>query len=81
MSGSDLKTLRYVWEWSGSPRGCPGVVGRPSHMSGSGREASRLSGSGREALPDVRDWSGDPPRCPGVVGRPSWMSRSCWESI
>ena len=44
------------------------VVGRPSQMSG----------SGREALPNVREWLGNPPGCPGslhgclgVVGSPS----------
>ena len=26
-------------EWSGGPPKCPGVVGRPSRMSGRGREA------------------------------------------
>ena len=50
-----------VREWSGVPPGCPGVVGRPSRISGSSREALLISGSdqetltdGREALPDVR---------------------------
>ena len=33
---------------------CPGLVGRPS----------RMSGSGREALPDVREWLGSSPGCP-----------------
>ena len=43
--------------WSGVPPGCPGIVGRPS----------RVSGSDWEALSNVRDWSGGPPGCPGVV--------------
>ena len=34
-----------VREWSGGHTGCPGVVGTPSQMSG----------SVREALPDVRE--------------------------
>ena len=46
-----------VQEWLGGPPGCPGVVGRPS----------RMSGSGREALPNVRKWSRGPPGCPLVV--------------
>ena len=46
-----------------------GVVGRPS----------RMSGSGREALPNIREWSGGPPGCPGVVGKPSRMSAIGWE--
>ena len=60
-------------------------------MSGSGGRPSRLSGSGREALPDFWEWSGDPyrclgvvgdpPGCPGVVGRPSWMSGSGQETL
>ena len=66
-------------ECPGGPPECLGVIGRPSWMSK----------SGREALPDVREWLGnlfqkysawpsgcpgtvgDPPGCPGVVGRPS----------
>ena len=48
-----------------------GVVGRPS----------RMSGSGREALPDVREWSGGPPGCLGVVGRTSRMSGSSREVL
>ena len=34
---------------------CPGVVGMPFLMSGSGQEAQRMSGSDIEALPDVRE--------------------------
>ena len=47
------------------PHGCPGVVGRPSWMSGSGRVAppdvqvvgrpSRMSKSGQETLLDDRE--------------------------
>ena len=58
-------------EWSGGPPGCPEVAGRPS----------RMSGSGREALPDVREWSGGPPECPAVVGRPFRMSGSGREAL
>ena len=39
----DLPNIR---EWSVGPPKCPCVVGRPS----------RLSGSGREALLDIREW-------------------------
>ena len=52
MSVSGREALPEVREWSGGLPGCPGVVGRPSRMSGSGRES--LTG-GREALPDVRE--------------------------
>ena len=46
------------------PCGCPGVVGRPY----------RMSGSGWVALPDAREWSGVPCRCQGEFGRLSRMS-------
>ena len=39
VSGNGREALPDVREWSGGPRGCPGVVGRPSWKSGSGREA------------------------------------------
>ena len=45
MSGSGWEAFPNVREWSGSPPGCPAVVGRPS----------RLTGSGREALPDDQE--------------------------
>ena len=32
------KALPDVREWSGNPPGCPGVIGKPSQMYGSGRE-------------------------------------------
>ena len=61
MSGSGQEALPCgrdalsdVWEWSGCPLGFPGLVRRPSWMSG----------SVRESLPDVRVWSGGYPRCP-----------------
>ena len=63
--GKWWEALTDIREWSGGPPrcseapfGCLGVVGRPS----------RMFGSGREAHPDVREWSGDPPGCPGVMG-------------
>ena len=34
MSGSYWEALPDVREWSEDPPGCPGVVGRPSQMSG-----------------------------------------------
>ena len=46
MSGNGWKAILDVREWSGSPSGCPGLVGRPS----------RMFGSGCVALPDVREW-------------------------
>ena len=52
-----LEPLPDVREWFGGPPGYPGVVGSPS----------RMSGSGREALPNVWEWLGGPPGCPGVV--------------
>ena len=35
MSGNGRYALLHVWEWTGGPLGCLGVVGRPSQMSGS----------------------------------------------
>ena len=46
-----LVILPDVREWSGGPPGCPGIVGWPS----------RMSGSGRDSLPNVQEWSGNPP--------------------
>ena len=43
MSGNGRVDLPDVREWSGGHPGCPGVVGRPT----------RMSESGRETLPDV----------------------------
>ena len=39
MIRSGREALLDVREWSGGPPGCPGVVGRPSRMTESGREA------------------------------------------
>ena len=39
MSWDGREALWDVWEWSEGPPGCPGVVGWPSRMSGSGQEA------------------------------------------
>ena len=66
MSGSGWEAQPDVRNWSGGPHECPGVVGRPS----------QISVSGRVALPDVREWLGDPAECPGVVGGPPHV----WEA-
>ena len=57
MSGSGWEALSDVWEWSVGPPVCPGVVRRPSRMTGSGQEALSDAGNGREALTNVREWS------------------------
>ena len=49
MSGSGRLAHLDVREWSGGPAGCPGVVGRPSRMSGCDQEALP---DDREPLPD-----------------------------
>ena len=64
--------------------GCPGVVQSPYVCPGEFGRPSRMSGSGRETLPDIRssleallkfwEWSIDPPGCPSVDGMPSRMS-------
>ena len=57
------EALPILREWSVGPQGClggppksPRLGRRPSHMSGSGREALPDVRGGREALPDVREW-------------------------
>ena len=68
MSGSGPDTLSDVRKvLPNARRYFPDVrelVGRPS----------RMSGSGRQALPYVQEWWKVPPECPGVVARPSRMS-------
>ena len=67
MSRSGRVSVPDVQEWSGNHPGCPGVVEKPSQMSGSVRKA--LSNV-REALSNVWVWLGDSLVCTGVVGRP-----------
>ena len=71
MSGSVREAFPDVWEWSGGPPGCPGVVGMHSWMSR----------SGREAFPDVCKWLVRPPVCPRLVGRAYLMSVSGQEAL
>ena len=65
------KALLDIQKWSVHPPVSPGVVGRPSLMSG----------SVRETITDVREWSRGYPECTGVVGRSSWMSGSGRDSL
>ena len=58
MSRSGRETLLKVWKWLGGSLGCPGVVGRPSRLLGSGRETFL---NVRDALLDIREWSEGPP--------------------
>ena len=71
MSGNSQESLPDLWEWSGGPPGSPGVVVKPSLISGSGREdlpdvceslsyIRKWSGDN----PDVREWLGCYPGCP-----------------
>ena len=82
MSGSGLETRVDFRE--GLPKH-PGVVGRTSWMSGSGREALqyvRQSSGGPHGLPrGPPEHPGGPPRSPGVVGRNSRMSGSGRETL
>ena len=75
MPGSGRKALADVREWLEGPPKCPGVVGRPSRMAGSGGKPLQISGSSRESLPDIREWSGGPSGYPEVVGRTSTTNR------
>ena len=61
MSVSCRESLMDVRDCSGGPPGCPGVVGRPYQLYGSGERPSRKTGSCRYFLPDVRELSGVPP--------------------
>ena len=88
MQGSGWEFLPDVQEWSRCPAECPGVVGRPCRLFGSGRRhfqmsrmPSWISGRGREALPDVREWSEGPPGFLRVLGRPSLMFGSGREAL
>ena len=65
MSVSGRESSPDVWEWSRGYLGCPGMVGRPS----------RVSGNGRKALPNDRVGLGSLLGRPGVVGKPSRMPR------
>ena len=67
ISGSGRKTLQHVQKWSGGPPKCPGVFGRPSLMSLSGRKPFWMFGSCREAL--------------RISGRPSRLSGSGREAL
>ena len=79
---SDVQeALPNVWEWSGYSLGCPGVIKRPSRMSGSGREALPDVWGGREALTDVQERSGVSPGFPGVVRSLSRMSGSVRKAL
>ena len=62
MSWSIRNALADVREWSVGSLECPGVVGRPSRMSGSGRKALP---NVWEPLSDVRECLEGPIRCPG----------------
>ena len=76
MSRSGQETLPDVWKALSDVR----VLGKPSQMSG----------SGRESLSDIREWSerGSRPLldiredgCPGVVGSPSQTSVKSREAL
>ena len=74
MSESGWETLPDVWEclegppgYPGGPLGFPGVVGKPSWMSGSVRKAIA---DVREALSDGRECSEGSPGYPGTPGYP-----------
>ena len=83
MSGSGRVALPGVWQLSGDPSECSGVVGGPFGCSRVVWRPSRMSGNGRETLPNVQEalwavWecSEGPLGCEEVVGRPSGMCGS-----
>ena len=71
MCGSSWEVFPVVWEFSGSPprclgvvgrpAGCPGAVGRTARCTGVIKRLSRISESVWEAFSDVREWSRGPP--------------------
>ena len=81
MSGSGLKALPDVQEWSGYPPRCPGVVGSPYGCTEVVGKPSGMFRSDREALSNVRQWSGDFSGCLAMVERPTRMSSSGWETL
>ena len=81
MSGSGREFLPDGREKSGCPPECPGVVGKPSRMSRSGREAHPNVREWSEDPPDVREWSGCSRGFAGEVERPSRMSRSSRKAL
>ena len=64
MSRSGREAVPNVREWSGCYPKCPGMVGRPSRMSGSGQE---ILLNVQKALLDIQEWWIGPPSYPGVV--------------
>ena len=55
MTGSGREALSDIREWSEVPSGCQGVVGRPSRISWSGREAILNVWERSGDLPDLRE--------------------------
>ena len=68
MSGSGREALADVRVWLRDPPGCPGVVGKPSRISGSCLENLPDGREWWEAITNIREWSGGPTRYPVVVG-------------
>ena len=71
MSRFGWEALQDVRECLEVPLRCSGVNGRPSRMSGSGREAFPDIW---EDLSNIWEWSEGPPVYPGVVGNPQGWS-------
>ena len=81
MVGYSWESIPNGREWSRDPTRGPGVVGKPSRMTGSSRETMPEVGDGCEALPEGREWSGGPTRGPRVVGTPSILAGSGREAL
>ena len=78
MSECVRKALPEVRGWLGVSLGCLGEVGRPSQISGSGRETLPNVREWWEPLPDVWQLSGNPSECSREVGGPFGCSRVVW---
>ena len=77
MSGNGREALPDVRERSAAPRGCPGVVGRPSECQ---RLVRRPPPDDWEWSGGMHGWSGGPPGCPGEVERLSRITGSGQEA-
>ena len=76
MSGSGREALQDVWDWSGDPDECLGVMGGPHGCQGVVGRPSPMFRSDWDVLPNVQGWLRGPPGLPGMFRRPSRMSGS-----
>ena len=76
MTGSGQLAIPDARKWTGGSPGCPGVVGWPSWMFGSGRENPTNVWKSSGDPTGCAEVLAGPLECPGVVGRTSRMMES-----